>query len=284
VWPFVVATTVLAVGGAIGFWRQPRLFFPFVAAAILLGPTTSIVPVKTQTIAEHRMYLPAAFLIGGLVMAVAMLVRKLAGERLGPSWRVASIALGSLIAVAFVGRTIVRNQDFTTAVTLWEQNARDCPGNDRARTNLVAALIRERRFGEATPLARQAVASHPERDRNWLNLGRILAEEHRDAEAAEAFSEAIRRAPGEADARINLGIVLSRGDAESIDAAITVLDEAIRLRPDLAKGWLARGMVRLRQERPDLAIGDLEMAVRLDPENPAAQANRKLAVKGLRGE
>jgi hypothetical protein len=48
VWPFVVATTVLAVGGAIGFWRQPRLFFPFVAAAILLGPTTSVVPVRLQ--------------------------------------------------------------------------------------------------------------------------------------------------------------------------------------------------------------------------------------------
>jgi cytochrome c-type biogenesis protein CcmH/NrfG len=196
---------------------------------------------------------------------------------------VASIALGSLIAVAFVGRTIVRNQDFTTAVTLWQQNARDCPGNDRACTNLVAALIREGRFGEATPLARQVVATHPERERNWLNLGRILAEEQRNADAAEAFAEAIRRAPGEADARINLGIVLSRGDAESIDAAITVLDEAIRLRPDLAKGWLARGMVRLRQERPDLAIGDLEMAVRLDPENPAGRVNLELARRAIDG-
>jgi cytochrome c-type biogenesis protein CcmH/NrfG len=92
-----------------------------------------------------------------------------------------------------------------------------------------------------------------------------------------AFTEAIRRAPGEADARINLGIVLSRGDAEAIDAAIAVLDEAIRLRPDLAKGWLARGMARLRQERPDLAIGDLEKAVQLDPENPAGWANLTLA-------
>jgi cytochrome c-type biogenesis protein CcmH/NrfG len=130
-------------------------------------------------------------------------------------------------------------------------------------------------------LARQAVGDHPERERNWLNLGRILAEGHRDAEAVEAFAEAIRRAPGEADARINLGIVLSRGDAESIDAAIAVLDEAIRLRPDLAKGWLARGMARLRQERPDLAIGDLETAVRLDPENPAGWVNLDIARQSL---
>jgi cytochrome c-type biogenesis protein CcmH/NrfG len=60
-----------------------------------------------------------------------------------------------------------------------------------------------------------------------------------------------------------------------------MLDEAIRLRPDLAKGWLARGMVRLRQERPDLALGDLETAVRLDPENPAGCANLDLARRAI---
>jgi cytochrome c-type biogenesis protein CcmH/NrfG len=281
VWPFVVATAALVAGVAIGFGRKPRAFFPLVAAAILLAPTTSIVPVKTQTIAEHRMYLPAAFLIGGLVTAVAVAARRLGCERRPGSCRVVWISLVGVFVAASVGRTIIRNRDFQSAVKLWEQNVRDCLENDRGVTNLVAALIREGRFAEAAPLARQAVGDHPERERNWLNLGRILAEGHRDAEAVEAFAEAIRRAPGEADARINLGIVLSRGDAESIDAAIAVLDEAIRLRPDLAKGWLARGMARLRQERPDLAIGDLETAVRLDPENPAGWVNLDIARQSL---
>jgi len=283
VWPFVVATATLVSGVAVGFWRMPRGFFPFVAAAILLGPTTSVVPVKTQTIAEHRMYLPAAFLVGGLVTAVAKIFRGLGCERRRVACRVSGFAIVAALVAASVGRTIVRNRDFESAVTLWEQNVRDCPRNDRGLTNLVAALIREGRFAEATPLARQAAGDHPERERNWLNFGRILAEEHRDADATEAFAEAIRRAPGEADARINLGIVLSRGDAASIDAAIAVLDEAIALRPDLAKGWLARGMVRLRQERPDLAIGDLEMAVRLDPENPAGRVNLELARRAIDG-
>jgi tetratricopeptide (TPR) repeat protein len=281
VWPFVVATAVLVVGVAIGFWRNARAFFPLVAAAILLGPTTSIVPVKTQTIAEHRMYLPAAFLIGWLVTAVASAARGLRCERRPAGCRVAGLAVVAALVAASVGRTILRNHDFESAVTLWKQNVRDCPQNDRGFTNLVAALIREGRFTEAAPLARNAVADHPERERNWLNSGRIFAEGHRDVEAAEAFAEAIRRAPGEADARINLGIVLSRGDAASITAAITVLDEAVLLLPDLSKGWLARGMVRLRQERPDLAIGDLEMAVRLDPENPAGRVNLELARRAI---
>lgn len=279
VWPFVAATAALVAGVAIGFWRKPVAFFPLVAAAILLAPTTSIVPVKTQTIAEHRMYLPAAFLIGWLVTAGALAGRRLGFERRQAGYRVAGLALVAMIVVASVGRTILRNRDFGSAVTLWEQNVRDCPENDRGFTNLVAALIRERRFDEAAPLAQQAVATHPERERNWLNLGRIFAEEQRNADAVKAFGEAIRRAPGEADARINLGIVLSRG--ADLDSAIAVLDEAIRLRPDLAKGWLARGMVRLRQERPDLAVGDLETAVRLDPENPAGWANLDIARRAI---
>jgi len=275
VWPFVVATAALVTGVAIGFGRKPRAFFPLVAAAILLGPTTSIVPVKTQTIAEHRMYLPTAFLIGGLVTAVAMAARRIGCERRPGGCHIAWISLVAVLVAASVGRTIVRNRDFQSAVTLWEQNVRDCPENDRGFTNLVAALIRQGRFDEAAVLAQQAVADHPERERNWLNLGRILAEEQRNDAAADAFAEAIRLAPGEADARINLGIVLSRG--ADLDAAVAVLDDAIRLRPDLAKGWLARGMVRLRQERPDLALGDLETAVRLDPENPAGWANLDIA-------
>ncbi len=282
VWPFVVATMAVATGIAIGFGRRPRAFFPLVAAAILLAPTTSIVPVKTQTIAEHRMYLPAAFLIAGLVTAVARVATSLGCERHSIRCRQAWITIVAVIVAACVGRTIVRNRDFSSAVTLWEQNVRDCPANDRGLTNLVAALIREGRFAEAAPLARQTVSDHPERERNWLNLGRILAQEQRNADAANAFAEAIRLAPGEADARINLGIVLSRGDAESIAAAIIVLDEAIRLRPDLAKGWLARGLARLRQGRPDLAIGDLETAVQLDPENPAGRANLDVAKRSIK--
>ena len=279
VWPSVAATAALVAGIAFGFWRKPRKLFPLVAAAILLAPTTSIVPVKTQTIAEHRMYLPAAFLIGWLVPAVALAARRLGCERRQAGCRVAGLALVAALIAASIGRTILRNHDFASAVTLWGQNVRDCPENDRGFTNLVAALIREGRFDEAGALAQQAVSDHPERERNWLNLGRIFAEERRNADAASAFAEAIRLAPGEADARINLGIVLSRG--ADLEAAVHILDEAIRLRPDLAKGWLARGMVRLRQERPDLAVGDLETAVRLDPENPAGRANLDIARRAI---
>jgi tetratricopeptide (TPR) repeat protein len=223
------------------------------------------------------MYLPAAWLIGGAITVAAAGIRAAARPSQRCMWQGGLVAVVATVVVASVARTIARNEDFRTAATLWAQNVRDCPENDRGFTNLVAALVREGRYDEAGPLAAAAVEARPDRERNWLNLGRLHAEAGRNAEAVRAFEEAIRVAPGEADARINLGIVLSRGDEADIEAAIAVIDEAIRLRPDLAKGWLARGMARLRQERLDLAIPDLEAAVWLDPENPAGWQNLELA-------
>lgn len=278
VWPFALASAVLLAASGVGFCLWPRMFFPLVAAGLLLAPSSSVVPVATQTVAEHRMYLPSACLIGGLVAAVAALVA-------APRHRSRLVPIAALIVVAIVtaevGRTVVRNRDFATAATLWAQNLRDCPANDRGLTNLVAALIREGRFAAAEPLARAAVEGRPDRERNWLNIGRLLAEQGRDGEAITAFDEAARLGPSGVDARINRAIVMSRGERSS--AAIRELDGVIADRPDIAKGWLARGLAWLRSGRPDLAVADLETAVRLDPENAAGWRNLEVARARLAG-
>jgi Flp pilus assembly protein TadD len=278
VWPFALASTALLAGTAVGFCLWPRIFFPLVAGTLLLAPSSSVVPVATQTVAEHRMYLASACLIGGIVTAAAAAVA-------APGHRGRLVPLAAVIVVAIVAaevaRTVVRNRDFATAATLWAQNLRDCPANDRALTNLVAALIREGRFAEAEPAARAAVERRPDRDRNWLNLGRLLAEQGRDADAIAAFDEAVRLAPAGVDARINRAIVMSRG--ERADEALHELDAVIAARPDIAKGWLARGLAWLRSDRPDLAAPDLEAAVRLDPENPAGWQNLGVARDRLAG-
>ena len=272
VWPFAVASALLVVAVVVGFMRWPRGFFPLIAAGILLAPSSSIVPVATQTVAEHRIYLPSACIIGSVVTAVAAAVA--ASHQRRRLLVVVGLALAGVL-LAETGRTITRNLDFATAATLWEQNLRDCPENDRGLTNLVAALIRERRFEEAEPLAAEAAKRYPHRDRNWLNLGRLMAEAGRDDEAVAAFTEAARLAPAGVDARINRAIVLSRG--QRVNEAIQELDTVIARRPDIAKGWLARGLAYLRSGQPGRAVADLEMAVQLDPENPAGMANLEAA-------
>jgi protein O-mannosyl-transferase len=270
-WPFVAATIGLAVAIMVGFVKRPTLFFLPVAAMLLLAPSSSIVPVATQVLAEHRMYLPSAFLLSGLVAGILATAQPPATLRGRMALAAAVVAVCAGIVCLEVVRIRDRNRDFASAETLWRQNVRDCPGNVRGVVNLAAALIRQGRLDEAEPLVRQALAARPTDDQSLINLGRIHAERGDNADAVQAFTEALRCKPARVEARINRAIVMSR-DGRFAEA-LADLEAAITARPDLAKGWLARGVVLIRQGRPEAAIPDLETAIRLDPENPAGHAN-----------
>jgi protein O-mannosyl-transferase len=270
-WPFVAATVGLAVAIMVGFVKRPTLFFLPVAAMLLLAPSSSIVPVATQVLAEHRMYLPSALLLGGLVSGILATARAPATPRGRIALAAAVIAGCAGIVCVEVVRIRDRNRDFASAETLWRQNVRDCPGNVRGVVNLAAALIRQGRLDEAEPLVRQALAARPSDDQSWINLGRIHAERGDNTDAVKAFTAALQAKPARVEARINRAIVMSR-DGRFAEA-LADLETAITARPDLAKGWLARGVVLIRQGRPAAAIPDLETAIQLDPENPAGGAN-----------
>ena len=63
--------------------------------------------------------------------------------------------------------------------------------------------------------------------------------------------------------------------------AIAELTEAIRLQPDFARAYNARGYVYLLKRDFQHALPDFDEAIRLDPNYPNAIQNRALAVKGL---
>src|SRR5262249_16842357 len=91
---------------------------------------------------EHRMYLSLATVIVLGVVAGDALIRFLARRY---SWtdstrqRVAAVTLG--VAVTLLGvRTIVRNEDYQSPKTMWEDVLDKRPGNIRAKINLAAFL------------------------------------------------------------------------------------------------------------------------------------------------
>jgi len=53
------------------------------------------------------------------------------------------------------------------------------------------------------------------------------------------------------------------------EAAAADLTAAVGRRPDLARGWLALGLLHLRAGRPDLAVPVLKRGLTLEPENAA---------------
>jgi len=66
----VLGVLGVRLGGWIyALWRNPRFWFLAAGFFVILSPSSSVVPLVSQTIAEHRMYLPLAAVVTLAVIA-----------------------------------------------------------------------------------------------------------------------------------------------------------------------------------------------------------------------
>jgi tetratricopeptide (TPR) repeat protein len=283
--------------------RRPVAGFPGLWFLAVLAPSSSVVPLVTQTMAEHRMYLPLA---GLMVLGAGWLHQRL-GAKL---WLVAGP-----LAVLAIGATAVRNADYRSEERLWRDTAAKAPENSRAHYNLGAALLdagdiagaidaleRARalapddpgvlnnlanallgagRSAEAREHLRHAIALRPAFAPFHLNLGHTWVVEQRWPEARAAYEAALRLDPGLAAAQANLGAVLLQlGDWE---AARTASRAALDLDPNLTVARRNLGLALLQLRRPAEAVAELLRAHEAEPGELATL--RALAVAhGLLGQ
>jgi len=256
VWPQVVATVVAAAVLVVGFVLRPRAFFPLVAAAILLAPS-SAVPVAMQTISEHRVYLASAAIVA---LVVAGLGAWLAAR--GAANLFAAVCI--CVVIACVSRTIVRNRDFATATSLWAQNVRDCPENPRGLKNLVGLLIRDgERYDLAEAAYREALAQPLLAEQAAAGLGDVYRQTGRLAESQRAYSAVVGGSPRlslpRLTALVGLGTTLVRMQSprEALDPLAAALDprwDQVRMPPD--DRWKLVGRGRAAWAAACRAVGD----------------------------
>jgi tetratricopeptide (TPR) repeat protein len=170
--PWVIVPCALLVLGLLGaaglaLWRRRRIGFLAGSFFLILAPTSSIVPITTQTGAEHRMYLPLAVMVTLIVVAgylgwerlLPRLVTTRAGRRrLG--WAVPAVLL-AVGALALGTRTYVRNSDYRTRISIWQDTVAQWPWNPRGHVNLAAALLEAGDVRGALEEAEQAVQVDP---------------------------------------------------------------------------------------------------------------------------
>ena len=297
----VIVLALVATIYALVRWRAAG----FLGAAffVILLPSSSVVPIVTQAMAEHRMYLPLA---AALVLFVVGLYTRL-GRRL--RWPLAALVLAGMVATA------QRNHDYRSSLALWTKTVGDCPDNPRARVNLGEALARAARWAEAAAqyeaalhaqpnyvkahydlgLARLAQDAADEACAQFeaalrLNPGLIEAHYHlantlvrlgRLPEATVHYREAVRLAPADADAHFNLANTLVR--LGRLPEAIDQYREAARLAPGDADTYFNLGNALLQSDRPAEAVTQYEAALRLDPKNADAARNLATARDQLAG-
>jgi tetratricopeptide (TPR) repeat protein len=248
----VVVVGGLLAGTVLAFRRHPALGFLGAWFFLNLAPTSSVIPVATQAMAEHRVYLALAAVVALVVLALY--------RWLGP--RACWIAL--LLAAAGAALTVQRNRDYGSWITLWTQ-ALDYGENLRGHLNLGQALAESGRPAEAIEHYAAALRLEPRNaaaQNNWANA---LVDLNRPAEACAHFETALRQRPGYAEAHFNYANTLVR--LQRLDEAVAHYQAAVRLAPTHARAWFNLANALALLNRLPEAVEDYEAAIRLAPDN-----------------
>ncbi|MEN6457847.1 MAG: tetratricopeptide repeat protein [Thermoguttaceae bacterium] len=280
--PYAIAVGLLVLATIVALWRWPKAGFLGACFFALLAPSSSIVPVATQTMAEHRMYLPLAAVLAGIVAAACIGLRELVRrDWLAP--RLAAVVFGVFIvvgAVACGAMTHQRNKDYRSEIGIWRDTVGKAPTNARAQSNLGLALAASGRLPEAIACYWRALEIEPADAGAYNNLGHAEAALGHFTPSLAYFNKAIALKPTFAEAYNNLGTVLaSRGQT---DEAIAQFNQALKVRPDYADAHNNLGYALSQRGRWDEALTHLRKVSELRPESADAQDNlgEALATRG----
>ncbi len=267
--PQALFLVLLAIGTLVALWRRPVLGFLGCWFFVILAPSSSVVPVATQTIAEHRMYLPLAAVITFVVLGIYAWI--------GPR----SLAVFLLIALGLSAMTVQRNTVYRSAVSLWGDAAIKRPDNARAHVALGTLLAAQNRLPEAAGELETAVRLAPNNIEALNNLANVLAMTGRFPDAISAYERVIKLTPREANPHYNLGNVLA--SLGRLNEALDQYQAAVRLTPGDGDMQYRLALTLAQLGRFNEAIGPCEQAVRLRPDFPEARQNleaiRKLAAQ-----
>nr|MBA3708308.1 tetratricopeptide repeat protein [Planctomycetota bacterium] len=200
--PYALVVVTMMAAGAWALWRFPAVGFLVAWVALNLAPSSSLVP-RPDLAVEHRMYVP---LMG--IIALVVIGGEWLRARMAPGGRLALAGLMIAAVSAYAIATIQRNQDYHSALGMWEQVARERPGNPRAHVNAAAMLAAAGRAPEALVHYERALALKADYPEAHNSYGNALADLGRTGEAIAQYRIAIRLCPTYADALNNLGTAL----------------------------------------------------------------------------
>jgi protein O-mannosyl-transferase len=306
--PYAAIVVAVLAGVAIAWRRSPMAGFLGGWFFLILAPTSTVVPISEQPMAESRVYLPLA--------AVAVLVTLL-GYALGH--RKAIVVLG-IVAAGLGALTIQRNLDYRSELSIWEDTVARQPQSSRGHSSFGVALagipgrVPEAiaHFEEALRLKPDNVEAHnsfgialakmpgrlpdaiahfeaalrlkPHYAQAHNSLGIALAEmPGRLPDAIAHYQEALRLNPNQAEVYNNLGVALAKVPGRAREAT-ACYEKALRLKPDYAEPHynLANALAKLPGRLPEV-IAHYEEALRLKPDYAEAHYNFAIALAKIPG-
>jgi len=232
-----VGIWILLAATALALYRRPGVGFLGFWFFVILGPTSSFLPIDDLAF-EHRMYLSLAAVTTALPLAAYAIGRRIAGKR-QTVFVVAGLVVAAAVAAVLGWRTHVRNGHYSSAVSIWSETVNSAPHNFRAHGNLGWA---HDRAGNDEP-------------------------------ALKSYAKAIELNPGFHAPRRNRGLLYLRN--KQWDLAIADFTRAIEILPLAADDYNSRAAAYLGKGDKERALADVNKAIELNPGFDMARQNRR---------
>jgi Flp pilus assembly protein TadD len=289
-WPFTTLTPIhyatlpfsvseprnwLAVGSASGiilsllwgFWRRSRPATLALAGVLSLLPVLNLRPLQLgggAFIAERFLVFPLALFILSSIDAIDSLFPRRFYRWIWMVWLTACIAVVQL--------TLPHWRDDEA---LWTWGSERAPLSEIPPVNLALQAAYQGHLEQALNYAQRAISLKPDHGNAWNTMGFALHLLRRYPEAQSHFEQATKLEPHVALYWSNLAGAL-REQGKFAQAEKILLEQTLRIDPNLPMGHLNLGILYFRGSRPDLAAQPLQMALRLLPPNQKGEAQEFL--------
>ncbi len=273
VWPYLLIVVALVSAAAVALRRSTAVGFAAFGFILLLAPTSSIVPIVGQPMAESRLYLASAAIIS--LVAIGAFVAF--GRRSMAGLAIVAIALGFL--------SVSRNRDYASTESIWADTVAKYPANARAHNNLGEVWLKNpARTNDAIIQFREALRLAPDLAEAHNNLGDAWSQQPvRLGDAIAEYEKALQLWPDFAEAHNNLGHALLQITGRR-DDAVAQLKEALRLRPNFAEAHNNLGNAWVQTpDQLENAIAQYQESLRLNPSYAEAHFNLGTALLQISG-
>jgi Flp pilus assembly protein TadD len=262
--PQALLLILLVAGTLVGLWRWPAVGFAGLWFFAILAPSSSVVPIATQTIAEHRMYLPLAAVLVLLVTGLYAC----AGKKSAVVFVALAAWWGSL--------TVQRNEDYRSELGIWRDTVEKRPDNPRAHSTLGQLLQQSGQLPEAIAQDKEALRLKPDYAQAHNNLGVALCEAGKIPEGVAHYQEALRLQPNFAEACYNLGATLQLAGRNA--EAIHYFERALELNPEYMDARTNLGIALAVTGKVSEAAEQFGEVLRQNPDSAEAHVNLAMAL------
>ena len=271
-----MAMSVVVCLGFLMVWMLVRrwpLAFPAVALCLLLAPT-SIIPIATQTVAEHRMYLGSACVTAAFVLALYLILARCSQYSVASRSVAFAVVLVPVAAVLTMS-TILHTRVFASSESLWADTVSKHPTNQRAIYNLAIAKFNRKSSAdddEAMRLCVQAIELPGDfRAAAYELRGLIFSRKGDGPQAVDDLTRAISLRPFVEYYQSRAKVLRDLG---RFDDALLDLDQARSIDPTNKSNDLIRGSIHVARGEFAQALESYDRLLAQDPGHVTARHRR----------